>query len=89
MHELSKENIQCMNAKDKLAGDKGRKHVMFAPGHLVRLHLRKDRFPNLCKSKLMPRDDDPFKVLEKINEMHINLSCLQNLGLVPLLAFQI
>ena len=30
------------NAKYKLAGDKGRKHVMFAPGDLVCLHLRKD-----------------------------------------------
>ena len=38
-----------MNAKYKLSGDKGTKHVVFAPGDLVRLHLRKDRFPNLHK----------------------------------------
>ena len=31
MHELTKENIERMNAKFKLAGDKGRKHVVFAP----------------------------------------------------------
>ena len=68
MHELTKENIERMNAKYKLAGDKGRKHVVFAPGDLVWLHLRKDRFPDLCKSKLMPRADGPFKVLEKIND---------------------
>ena len=42
MHELTKENIERMNAKYKLAGDKGRKHVVFAPGDLVWLHLRKD-----------------------------------------------
>ena len=65
MHELTKENIERMNAIYKLAGDKGRKHVVFAPGYLVWLHLRKDRFPNLRKSKLMPRADGPFKVLEK------------------------
>src|SRR6266511_114421 len=53
MHELTKENIERMNAKYKIAGDKGRKHVVFAPGDLVWLHLRKDRFPNLRKSKLM------------------------------------
>ena len=47
MHELTKENIERMNAKYKLAGDKGRKHVVFAPRDLVWLHLRKDRFPNL------------------------------------------
>ena len=34
MHELTKENIERMNAKYKLAGDKGRKHVVFAPGVL-------------------------------------------------------
>ena len=63
-HELTKENIERMNAKYKVAGDKGRKHVVFAPGDLVWLHLRKDRFPDLRKSKLMPRADGPFKVLE-------------------------
>ena len=50
MHELTKENIERMNAKYKLAGDKGRKHVVFAPGDLVWLHLRKGRFPDLRKS---------------------------------------
>ena len=68
MHELTKENIERMNAKYKLVGDKGRKHVVFAPGDLVWLHLRKDRFPNPRKSKLMPRADGSFKVLEKIND---------------------
>jgi hypothetical protein len=32
------------------------------------LHLRKERFPDLRKSKLMPRADGLFKVLRKINE---------------------
>ncbi|XBH78387.1 hypothetical protein VPH35_104659 [Triticum aestivum] len=49
LHELIKENIKRMNAKYKFAGDKGRKHVVFAPGDPVWLHLRKDRFPNLRK----------------------------------------
>ena len=35
MHELTKENIERMNAKYKLAGDKGRKHIVFAPGDLL------------------------------------------------------
>ena len=56
-----------MNAKYKLAGDKGRRQLIFELGDLVWLHLRKDRFPGLRKSKLLPRTDGPFKVLERIN----------------------
>jgi hypothetical protein len=37
-------------------------------GDLVWLHLRKDRFPELIKSKLMPRAAGPYKILEKIND---------------------
>ena len=35
LHETTKENIERMNAKNKLAGDKGRKHVVFDVGDLV------------------------------------------------------
>jgi len=83
MHELTKENIERMNAKYKLAGGKGRKHVVFAPGDLVWLHLRKDRFPNLRKSKLMPRADGPFKVLEKINDNAYKLELPVDFGVSP------
>jgi hypothetical protein len=54
LHETTKENMKCMNAKYKIAGDRGRKHVLFEVGDLVWLHLHKDHFPDLCKSKLMP-----------------------------------
>jgi hypothetical protein len=64
LHKTTKENIECMNSKYKLAGDKGRKQLIFEPNELVWLHLRKDRFPALRKSKLIPRADGPFKVLE-------------------------
>jgi hypothetical protein len=67
MHETTKENIERMNAKYKISGDKGRKQLYFEPGDLVWLHLRKERFPNLRKTKLMPRADGLFKVLKKIN----------------------
>jgi hypothetical protein len=83
MHELTKENIERMNAKYKLAGDKGRKRVVFAPGDLVWLHLRKDRFPDLRKSKLMPRADGPFKVLEKINDNAYKLELPPDFGVSP------
>jgi hypothetical protein len=64
LYETTKENIECMNAKYKISDDKGRKQLDFAPGDLVCLHLRKELFPNLRKSKLMPRANGPFKVLK-------------------------
>jgi hypothetical protein len=68
LHETTKENIERTNARYKISGDKGRKQLDFAPSDLVWLHLRKEWFPDLRKSKLMPRADGPFKFLEKINE---------------------
>lgn len=68
MHKLIKENIKHLNNKYKLAGSHDRKHVVFEPGDLVWLHLRKDHFSDLHKSKLMPRANGPFKVLQRIND---------------------
>jgi hypothetical protein len=42
--------------------------MLFEPGDLVWVHLRKDRFPEQCKSKLQPWANGPFKVLCKIND---------------------
>ena len=41
--------------------------MIFNIGELLWLHLRKERFPNERKSKLLPRADGPFKVLECYN----------------------
>jgi hypothetical protein len=50
---------------------------------LVWLHLRKERFPNLRNSKLMPRAYGPFKVLEKINENAYKLDLPTDFGVSP------
>jgi hypothetical protein len=71
-----------MNAKYKIAGDRGRKHGVFDVGDLVWLHLRKDHFPYLHKSKLMPCVDGPFKVLEKINDNAYKLELPADFGMV-------
>jgi hypothetical protein len=42
LHETTKENIERMNAKYKISGDKGRKQLGFAPSDLVWLYLRKE-----------------------------------------------
>jgi hypothetical protein len=68
IHEQTKQNIAATNAKNQVASSKGRKLVTFEPGDMVWLHLRKDQFPTLCRSKLMPRAAGPFKVLTKIND---------------------
>jgi hypothetical protein len=83
LHETTKENIESMNAKYKFAGSKGKKHVTFELGDLVWLHLRKDRFSYLRKSKLLPRADGPFKVLERINENAYKLEFPANFGVSP------
>ncbi|RDX85943.1 hypothetical protein CR513_32786, partial [Mucuna pruriens] len=36
-------------------------------GDLVWVHLRKERFPHLMRSRLLHRGDGPFKILKKIN----------------------
>jgi hypothetical protein len=68
LHEQTHQNIVAANAKYQVAGSKGKKHVTFESGDMVWLHLRKDHFPTLRRSKLMPRAAGPFKVLTKIND---------------------
>jgi hypothetical protein len=50
------------------------------PGDLVWLHLRKERFPDLRKSKLMSRADGPFKIPEKINDNAYKLELPSEFG---------
>jgi hypothetical protein len=89
LHASTKENIEKMTEKYRLVGSQDRKEVKLEPGDLVWLHLRKDRFPYLRKSKLMPRVAEPYKILEKINDNAYKLELPLELGLVPPLTFQI
>jgi hypothetical protein len=68
LHETTKLNIKKMNEKYRIAASKGRKEVKLELGDLVCLHLRKERFLELRKSKLMSRAAGPFKILAKIND---------------------
>jgi hypothetical protein len=40
----------------------------FSPRDWVWVHMRKERFPAHRKSKLQPRGDGPFLILERIND---------------------
>ena len=53
-------------------------HIL--PGDLVWLHLRKDRFLELCKSKLMRRAVGPYKIIEKINDKAYKLELPPEFG---------
>uniref|UniRef100_A0A2N9I063 CCHC-type domain-containing protein n=1 Tax=Fagus sylvatica TaxID=28930 RepID=A0A2N9I063_FAGSY len=48
--------------------NKGRRRVIFEPGDWVWVHMRKERFPAHRKTKLHPRGDGPFQILEKIKD---------------------
>jgi transposase InsO family protein len=68
LHETIKLQIKKMNERYQIAASKGRKEVKLEPGDLVWVHLRKDRFPDFRKSKLMPCAAGLFEVFEKIND---------------------
>ncbi|KAJ0972626.1 hypothetical protein J5N97_020585 [Dioscorea zingiberensis] len=68
IHEKTKENIEKMTRQYEKRANNGRKKVLFEPGDLVWVHLRKERFPEQRKCKLQPREDGPFRVLAKIND---------------------
>jgi hypothetical protein len=68
MHETTKLNIEKKNEKYRIAASKGRKEVKLEPGDLVWLHVRKERFSELRKSKLMSHAAGPFKIPAKIND---------------------
>jgi hypothetical protein len=63
---------------------KGRKEVKLEPGDLVWLHLQKERFSDLRKSKLMSHADGPFKILEKINNNTYKLELTPEFGVSPI-----
>jgi hypothetical protein len=47
LHGTTKQNIEKMNEKYRIAGSKGRKEMKLEPDDLVWLQLRRDHFPEL------------------------------------------
>ncbi|OMO59556.1 Retrotransposon gag protein [Corchorus capsularis] len=58
LHEKVRAQIEKKTQHYMKMANKGRKEVIFEPGDWVWLHLRKERFPEKRKSKLLPRGDD-------------------------------
>ncbi|KAL1194506.1 RNA-directed DNA polymerase-like protein [Cardamine amara subsp. amara] len=83
LHQRVKENLEKKMDKYKQQADKGRKEITFEPGEWVWLHMRHERFPNQRKSKLSPRGDGPFRVLERINNNAYKLELPGELNMSP------
>jgi len=66
LHEQVRLHIEEKTTKYAKQANKGQKMVRFEPGDLVWIHIRKGRFPGKPKSKLMPRADGPFWIIEKV-----------------------
>jgi hypothetical protein len=68
MHEKVKKRIETQGEKNAARANTHRKQVLFKPGDKVWVHFSPGRFPNLRKSKLMPRGDGPFTVVARVND---------------------
>ena len=60
LHKSTRDQLQRRVEMLARSKSKGRKEMVFQPGDLVWVHLRKERFPSLCKTKLHERSDSPF-----------------------------
>ncbi|GKV51260.1 hypothetical protein SLEP1_g57928 [Rubroshorea leprosula] len=67
-YEKARLNIERRTEQYAKQANRGRSKLVFEPGDWVWLHMRKERFPAQRHSKLLPRGDGPFHVLECIND---------------------
>ena len=68
IHENTRRNIEEKTKRYAKQADKERRWKIFEVGDQVWIHLRKERFASQRKSKIMPRIDDPFMVIKRIND---------------------
>ena len=76
LHESVRQHIEKKNEQYATKANKGCRQVIFEPGDWVWVHMRKERFPTCRRSKLHPRGDGPFQVLERINDNAYKLDLL-------------
>jgi len=80
LHERVRNQIENQIKVYATKGNRGRNELVLNEGDWVWLHLRKDRFPSKRKSKLSPRGDGPFQVLERINNNAYRLDLQEEYG---------
>ncbi|KAF8113088.1 hypothetical protein N665_0057s0038 [Sinapis alba] len=69
LHEKVRANIEAKRKVYERKANKKQTKVVFEEGDLVWVHLRKERFQEERKSKLIPRIDGPFQILRKISDI--------------------
>ena len=67
LHVKIWQQIEKKNKQYAHKANKGQKLVRFEPSDWVWVHIRKERFPEQRRSKLMPREDGPFQIIERFN----------------------
>ena len=82
-HEKVKSQIQAQIEKIAHSKNKGKRVRSFYEGDLVWLHVRKEKFPHLRKSKLSLRSDGPFQIIKKINNNAYQLDLPTEYGVHP------
>ncbi|XP_071933062.1 uncharacterized protein [Coffea arabica] len=78
LHTKVPANIEKRTLQYIQSANKGRRKMVFEPGDWVWIHMRKERFPVKRRSKLLPRGDGPFQVLERINDNAYKLELLDD-----------
>jgi hypothetical protein len=68
IQEKTNEVIEKMSKNVAEKRNQQRREVLLEPGDFMWVHFRKDRFPHLRCSKLLPHGAGRFKVLSKIND---------------------
>ena len=68
IHEKARLNIERRMEQYAKQANKGRRQVVFEPKDWVWVHMHKERFPAQRRSKLLPRGNGTFQVLERIND---------------------
>ncbi|KAL4383245.1 hypothetical protein GQ457_15G018040 [Hibiscus cannabinus] len=68
MHQQVKENLEKRTRQYETRANKGKKRVTFDIGDWVWVHFRKEHFPAQWKSKLLPRGDGSFQIVDKVND---------------------
>ncbi|XP_047270349.1 uncharacterized protein LOC124899496 [Capsicum annuum] len=68
IHEKVRLKLEKKNQEVAIRVNKGRRRLVLEPRKWVWVHLRKERFPNQRKAKIIPREDGLFQVLKRIND---------------------